>query len=93
MEDCALRMGVTQPAWSEWENDKVGNPRRRTILKIAAALEESPTDFLLAAGFAPGRMEPDEEITRLLYSLAPDKRDLAVRLFRSTVQAIAAGPD
>lgn len=77
MEKCAERMAVTQPAWSDWENDKVANPRRVTVQKIAAALGESPDAFLQAAGLATDEktdVRLAQRLERHLRHLKPDQR-------------------
>ena len=51
--ECADRAGVSLPVWIEYENKgKKAQPRRATVLKIAAALGVSEKDALEAAGYA-----------------------------------------
>lgn len=50
--ECAERANVSQSAWSHWMSQSSSfQPRRLTVLKIAAGLEVSEAEALGAAGY------------------------------------------
>lgn len=78
-EECAARMGVSQPAWSDWENGKVRQARPDTIRKIAKALDQDPDDFLSAVlgdKNAKPAVRLGHRLERHLSGLPEEKREI-----------------
>ena len=92
-EECAVRAGVKQPVWAEWESDQ-GQRRRSTVEKIAIGLGVGREEALVAAGFRPEEEpEPERELKLLFAGLTADQQRVilnAARAMRDTFIGIAA---
>jgi len=63
--EAAELAGVTQPAWSEWENElNLSQRKRSTCAKIAKALD-MPLDIVLAAA-GYDSLDRDDELAKVI---------------------------
>ena len=92
--EAASRAGVTQPAWSEWEDENNTAQRKRgTCLKIARALELPEAVVLSAAGY--DGLEPETELAHLVAvqveKIPPSRRQEYRFMATKMLEALTAG--
>lgn len=90
MQECAERAGVSQAAWSQYEDEtRYQQPRQTTVRKIAHALRVSEEEALKAAGYA-AESEVPMEWAALWHRTPADRRARLMKATRGVQEAIAS---
>jgi transcriptional regulator with XRE-family HTH domain len=91
--ECASRAGVSHPTWIEYENTtKVKQPRRETVLKIAAALGVKEEEALEASGYSSKAPDVPAELVSLWNRVPQDHRQGVLSIFHALVDSYYPQP-
>jgi transcriptional regulator with XRE-family HTH domain len=89
MHECAERAGVSQAAWSQYEDEtRYKQARQDTVRKIARALRVSEEEALKAAGYASDVSVP-AELVSIWHRIPQDRRSGFLRAVRSMGEALS----
>lgn len=88
--ECAERIGIKQPSWQEYENPTKNRQRdKRTVLKIAEALQVPEKEALQAAGYQSVEGEIPRELETIWQSVPRERQARFLRAVRSMADAVS----